>query len=69
MPQLIPAAQVCPKLLELYGNSGTGYRKFYALALDGRIPVVRVNGRLFVDETDMPLIAEALGVAPASRAA
>jgi hypothetical protein len=45
-----------------FGVAPLRYRALYALALDGRFPVVRTNGRLYVDETHFGLVAQAYGI-------
>ena len=54
-----PLAQVPAKFIRVYGKR-LSYSMLWRLAVEGNIPVVRVNGRLFLDNADMPLIAAAL---------
>lgn len=40
-------------------------KTLYTGVLDGRIPATHLRGRWYIAETDLPLIAEMLGVVPA----
>lgn len=59
------------KFASTYGDLGPGfYDRAYKAALDGRIPTVHVNGRLYIEEANLDAVAAALGLrAPASNAA
>lgn len=61
---MTPLPRLAEKLRALTGQSGPvpGYRKLYLLALDGALPTERRNGRLFVQDVDLPAIAKLLGL-------
>lgn len=63
-----PLAQLAAKLQDAYGEPGPGYRKTQMMAADGRLPVVRINGRLYVEDDRLPEVAELLGVKPRDAA-
>jgi len=46
------------------GAAVPGYRKLDELARDGRLPIIRVNGRRFVKSDDLPGIADLLSLTP-----
>ena len=54
-----PLAQVPAEFLRLYGHR-LSYSMLWRMAVEGTIPVVRVNGRLYLDRADLPLVAAAL---------
>ena len=56
---LSPLAQVPARFLEVYGRR-LSYSMLWRMAVEGAIPVVRVNGRLYLDKADLPLVAAAL---------
>lgn len=62
MSDLTPLPRLADRLRDLTGSPGPGYRKAYALALDGQLPTVQRNGRLFVQEADLPAVAALLGL-------
>jgi hypothetical protein len=49
---------------ERYGGLPLPYLALYRAALDRRIPVRRHNGRWFLDEVDLPAVAEIFGRVP-----
>ena len=52
-------------LRKRYGAS-VGYQTLWRLAAEGRIPAERIHGRWRVAEERVPLVAEALGLAPST---
>lgn len=68
MSSTLPLSTV-PAALEREGFTPPSYRRVYAAALDRRIPAERgANGRWTVRPSDLPVIADALGLAPARAA-
>ncbi len=63
MVDYIAFPQIPAKLRDLTGGPGATYRQCYNLALDGRLPTERRNGRLYVRRDDLPKIMELLGLA------
>ena len=57
-----PLPRLGAKLIELTGKPGPGYRKLYTLALDGTLPTEARNGRLFVQDADLPRVVQMLGL-------
>jgi hypothetical protein len=57
-----PLPRLGAKLIELTGKPGPGYRKLYALVLDGTLPAETRNGRLFVPDADLPRVVQMLGL-------
>jgi len=57
-PTLVALPDLAGRFLAAYpGASVPTYRKLDEAARDGRLPIVRVNGRRFVQEDDLPAIA------------
>jgi hypothetical protein len=54
-----PLAQIPAEFLSVYGRR-LSYSMLWRMAVEGAIPVVRVNGRLYLDRADLPLVAAAL---------
>ena len=54
-----PLAQIPAEFLRVYGRR-LSYSMLWRMAVEGAIPVVRVNGRLYLDRADLPLVAAAL---------
>jgi hypothetical protein len=61
---MTPLPRLAEKLRSLTGQADPvpGYRKLYLMALDGALPTQRRNGRLFVQDADLPAIAALLGL-------
>jgi hypothetical protein len=63
----IGLSQLPSKVAAFTGKPAEKYRRFYDAAVESRIPA-EFNGRWSVDEADIPLIAEAMGLsAPATQ--
>lgn len=71
MSNRIALPRLGARFASTYGDLGSGfYNRAYQAALDGRIPVVHINNRIFIEETDLDAVAAALGLrAPAARSA
>ena len=54
-----PLAQVPAEFLRVYGRR-LSYSMLWRMAVEGVVPVVRVNGRLYLDRANLPLVAAAL---------
>lgn len=62
MPKLIPISHAGLRVAALIGAPVPSPRKVYDLALRGAFPTTFENGRWFVAEQDVPLVAQALGL-------
>ena len=60
----IPLSRLSPELIDRYGKS-PGYRKLASMAMDGRLRTEMVNGRHYVPEATLPMLAADLGLIPA----
>ncbi len=68
MPKLTPLPRLAAKLRDLTGAPPPSYRMLYMAVVDGRLPSVQQNGRYFVQDSDLPAVAAALGLTiPPSR--
>ena len=56
------------ELAALTGMQSPSYRQLWNLTVDGHLPAQQVNGRYQIRRVDLPAIAAALGMSPASRA-
>jgi hypothetical protein len=61
-PRLIPLPLVAPRLREMYGQGAPTYNRLYRAAVDGNIPIERVQGRINVAESKLPAIAAVFGL-------
>jgi hypothetical protein len=60
------ALSLLPRELAAYtGRPTPSYRDLYMRVVDGRLPAHQTNGRWFIRRTDLPVIAEATGLASA----
>jgi hypothetical protein len=64
---LIPLTQLARELWSLTGQEPPNYRQLHMLVLDGTIPAELVRGRWQIEPTDLPGIAQTLGLAPTPR--
>ncbi len=62
MAETFPFTELPRELAEFSGQKPPKYRQLYNSALDGDLPVERRNGRLHVRKTDVPAIAQLLGL-------
>ena len=62
-----PLSHTPGKLRQRYGDSPT-QRRLYAAVVDGHIPVTYRNGRIYVDDADLPLIAAMFGLTEPAQA-
>lgn len=62
MTNTIPLTSLSRELNAFTGQPSPSYRRLYGLTLDGRLPAEQVNGRWFVQRSDMPAIAQTLGL-------
>jgi hypothetical protein len=62
MSERFPSTDLSRELAALTGNSGPGHRKLWGLIVDGKIPAERENGRWFVRRSDLPAVAQILGL-------
>jgi hypothetical protein len=63
MENLTPLPRACAKLRELTGSPPPGgYQRLYTMAVDGVLPTVQRNGRLFIKDTDIAQVAGMLGL-------
>jgi hypothetical protein len=60
--RLIPLPLVAPRLREMYGEGAPTYNRLYRAAVDGNIPIERVQGRINVAETKLSMVAEVFGL-------
>lgn len=60
--RLIPLPRVAPRLREIYGDAAPTYNRLYRAAVDGNIPIERVQGRISVEELKLSVIAEVFGL-------
>jgi hypothetical protein len=60
--RLLLLVEIMGVLRERYGAS-VGYQTLRRMAVEGRIPAGRTNGRWRLAEKHVPLVAEALGLA------
>ena len=65
----VPFPELATTLRALGADPCPGYHRLYKAAVDGRIPVLRSNGRLYVARADFPQIAATLGFRLPSTAA
>jgi hypothetical protein len=65
---LIRLTQVPGLIQKAYKRSCT-YNQCWRLIVDGKIPAERVGNKLFVDETELPVIAQELKLIPSLTAA
>jgi hypothetical protein len=54
-----PLAQIPTEFLRVYGRR-LSYSMLWRLAVEGAIPVARLNGCLYLDRADLPQVAAAL---------
>jgi hypothetical protein len=62
MNEATPLPRVSQWLLKHTGSPGPGYIKLYKLATSGAFPVEWRNGRIYVRNADLPLVANAVGL-------
>lgn len=62
MGELIPLSLLPRELAALTGRQAPGYRRLYALALDGRIQTEHRNGRHYLRRERLPEVAELVGL-------
>ena len=68
MDSNFPITKLPQRLNADFGGT-VSYRKIYTAVLDGKIPATQgENGRYQVAEADLPVIAEALGLAAPAAA-
>lgn len=60
---LIPLVELGHALVERYGAPSPGYQHVHRMISKGLLKPERLGGRLFFKTEDLPMIAEALGIA------
>lgn len=74
MPEeVIPITNLSAEIRRFTGQDGPGYRRLHYLACDGKLPAHQMRGRWLIRRSDLPAVAEMLGLTalttPADRAA
>lgn len=63
MTTLTALPRLPSKLREITGSEDVPtYRRCYNMALDGALPTISRNGRLFIQDVDLPRVAAMLGL-------
>ena len=69
MPDLLSLPQLAARLVAQYGETSPGYRQIYNRVVDGRLPTVQMNGRYYVRESDLEMVASLFGLSATNAAA
>ena len=64
----ISIAHIGRKIAALTGKPGPTHQQVYSAVLRGAVPAEFLNGRWYMREADVPLMAQALGIAIPSEA-
>ncbi len=60
--RFISLTEASDHLLRTTGRAGPGWRALHALAVDAKIPAVKLRGRWGVHERDFPAVINVLGL-------
>ena len=61
---LIPLSQVSGEVRLRFGSTSVTYQRLHRLAADGRLPITRIGGRIFIEDAKLGAVAAMFAAAP-----